>query len=267
MIDGDFSGDSNAIARLKEPIHWLESLEAESPEVTQHKIARATALGVPAVLFTAEQVSSRIAQIATLEIARHTEEDYGNPLYVILEKGGGPLATDYFSNLGMRLPRTVIEFDDFGVRPTERYGQRQLKVEKPFAESTRLSDKDVVLIDVAVRGGTTLEAIHEAFTDRVWTVHHRLGSTAASVGARVLTQREGTVLSAFNVADIDVGFWAPDGVETAGKGANDEGESLRWQPDILISRVQDRSNRQLVGDTLEALGERAIMGLDDIIWK
>ncbi len=249
------------------PIDWLASLQQEPSDVTDQKIKAARELEVPALLFTADQVHQRYDELARLEMNRYDNPTYHNVLYILLLQGGAGVSQEYFRRIGARVPGHKIDQDSYAIRFHERFAGSEVTVTKPAKEGTRLTGRPVVLLDSAVGHGRTARTVLEQFTDPTWTVNHHMGNVAREVGLRTLTMRADADLRGFDEQNVDVGFITPpNGVKTAGSASDDQKGAHRWSEGIFLAAQQPIGARESVAKTLELLGERAVMTIDQIEW-
>lgn len=250
------------------PIHWLANHQEEPEEITRQKLEQARALGVPAVLFTEDQVTARVNELAQRELKRYAAEYCASEvLYLLLLQGGAYLSQEYFRRMGKQVPGFHIEQDSIGVEriDTQGWGPPTTAITKAITRGTRVGNKHVVLLDAAANTGNTARTISGWLTDPTWTVNNQVGCAAASVGLRVLTARDSTNIEGFEPEEVDVGFLTPYCL-TLGSGAADKGSRHRWSPGIFIAPEQPREFRDSVAETLELLGEAAAMTIDQIVW-
>lgn len=249
-----------------EPVHWFTSLQGESDKVTKQKMKLAKKLGVPAVLFTPKQVNGALKKMGQQELARYEDQTYHNILYVLLLQGGAYVSQSMFRRIGKKVPNYIIQQDSYAVEFEKVLGRPKMRVTKPLTEGTRLTDKHIVLLDSAVRSGRVASTVLRQFKDPQWTVNHGVGGPASEVGLRSLTAREESDLSLFNPENIEIGVITPSQLRTAGSGSTDFKGAYRWTEGIILAAQQPRSAKDKVAETLELLGPRAVMTVDQIVW-
>ena len=98
---------------------------------------------------------------------------------------------------------------------------------------------------------------------------HELGDgitgPASEIGIISLTDKGIARLSGFDEKNITRGLWIPN-AWAGGNGLDGENEAMRWAPELVITRVQDEKYREGMPEILDTLGERVVLGMNEIIW-
>lgn len=255
------------LERLAEPWNW-KHIADESPLVTHEKIRRAKELGVVAVLFTAEQVTSRIKELATLE---HNLRNGGvdNNVYAAIMKGGVPFATPFFRNIAGMSPNMnpVVDYIQASRYGDSQNGRDQLDVIRKFDPKTDINGLRLTYVEDTIDEGATMELLGAAAQDSEACFELGDGVTGASseIGIITLTDKKISNLSGYEPNAVLRGMWIPN-VWVGGNGLDGENEAMRWAPEHVITSVQDVKYRDIMPEVLDTLGERAVMGMDDITW-
>ncbi len=254
------------LEKLAIPSEWSD-LAQESPLITRAKIERAKQLKVVAVVFTGEQVASRIKELATLE---HARENGGldDTTYAVLLRGGNQFAVPFFSHVATLSPNMNPTVDYLHA---SRYGKSQkgqgLRIHRPFGPDTDIADKKLTLIEDTIDEGITINRVSMHAQDPA--IVHRLGKSvtgpAASVSVISLTDKRIATLTEFDDSQVTRGFYIPN-VWAGGMGLDGANEANRWIPEIVITSVQHEKYRDQMPEILDTLGDRAVMGMKDITW-
>ncbi len=254
------------------PKPWQDVLNQETAKITDEKIRLARELGVPAVLFTEEQINERIEALAEYETVRTASENAAKGLlYIVVGNGGWPLATDIFNTLARHDPKKPVI--PCTLEADSRYRANdiwELIMRRRLGDEITLYQRDVVLIDVAIRSGSTLKAIKYCFNDPEWTVNNRFigGAPPESISAVSLMQREDVEMAQFEPHELATGFLTPKGVDIVGKGADTYGEINRFYPNILVSNYQKKPNKLAVESALaQIIGDESSAAMDAINWE
>lgn len=253
--------------QLHSPLHWAD-VKFEDPAVTELKIRRAKELGVVAVLFTDEQVMGRVSDLAKIEQNRVGTETL-ETIYVSVMSGGIPLSAALMRELASRKTpiHPVADYID-----ASRYKDSQTPKNKPdiirhLRPETDLNGKRVVLIDDVIEGSVTLGWL--GATARDPATAHLLGKgvtgPAATTGLITLVDKQIALPEGFDAKSVSVGLVGPK-VWLGGGGMDDGQETYRWTPEIIITPVQEKKFQLAMEEVLSILGERAVMGMDDITW-
>ena len=251
------------LVELKAPSHWSEILESEPESVTKKKIKLARKLGVPAVLFSNKQAAERVAALTEIEKIRQVDASM-EILYLALQNGGSWLAHQMYGEVS-RAARGKIYEDTYGIKvhTPDRVFRSDVSVTKGLHKNTTIDGRHVTFIDSAIRHGTTLRFLGENFDDRSWTIHHARGGSPRSISAITMTAREDVDLATMPI-DVSVGCITPESVRTSGCGADDIDDRFRHDAAISLALHQQRGTEEQVAAVLEQLGERAVLGIDDI---
>lgn len=254
------------IERLRNPIDWKD-LDRE-PEVRKNiKIRRAKELGVVAVLFDDKQVSERISELAFLE--RNLRNGViDETVYATILRGGVPFAAPFFGHMASLRPNMnpIVDYVQ-----ASRYGEYQqgsgLKVYRKLGPKTDIAGKTLMLVDDVTDEGLTLEELLKIALDD--NECHILGDSvtgpAKDVGAIVLGDKQIGKYEGFNQGMVLQGFWLPN-AWAGGVGLDGPNEFMRWMPELVLTAVQHEKYRESMPEILDKLGERAVMGMDEITW-
>jgi hypoxanthine-guanine phosphoribosyltransferase len=254
------------LERLARPVDWSD-LSQESPLVTHRKIERAKQLNVIAVLFTGGQVMQRIQELATLEHARANGE-IDHSVYAVLLRGGNQFAVPFFSHMATLSPNMNPSVDYLHA---SRYGKNQngkaLRIYRPFGPDTDLAEKRLTLIEDTIDEGITIDRVSMMARDpeRVKRLGKKITGTARDVSVISLTDKRIAHLTQFEPDQVTRGFYIPN-AWAGGMGLDGPKEANRWIPELVLTAAQDEKYREAMPEILEILGERAIMGMNDIIW-
>jgi len=257
---------SEDIEKLREPLDWRD-LSNESPLVTQEKIKRAKELGVAAVIFTADQVTSRIKELALLEHSLRNGK-MNDTVYAVILKGGVQFATPLFRNIASLSPNVnpVVDYIQ-----ASRYGNSQqgdrLQIIRKLDPKTEINGKRTILIDDTVDEGITMELTAVASRSEVdcRLLGEGITGPAGSVGLIALTDKRIANLDGFNSGSAIRGLWIPN-AWGGGNGLDGPNEAMRWVPETVLTAVQHEKYRETLPEILDTLGERAVMTMDDFIW-
>jgi hypoxanthine-guanine phosphoribosyltransferase len=254
------------IERLAKPIEWSDFTH-ESPITTRNKIERAKQLNVIAVLFTGAQVTQRIHELATLEHARANGE-INERVYAVLLRGGNQFAVPFFSHMATLSPNMDPSVDYLHA---SRYGKNQngkaLRIYRPLGPDTDLAGKKMTLIEDTIDEGITIDRVSMFARDaeRVKRFGKHISGTASDVSVISLTDKRIANLTQFTDDQVTRGFYIPN-AWAGGMGLDGPNEANRWIPELVLTSVQDEKYRESMPEILDALGDRAIMGMDDIDW-
>lgn len=249
------------------PLHWA-ALQDEDPSVTELKIKRARELGVVAVLFTADQVTQRVTDLARIEQDRRGVANL-ETIYLSVMNGGVPLSTALMRELASSQSSVhpVVDYIE-----ASRYSESQTPKDKPdiirrLRPKTDINGKRVVFIDDVIEGSITLGWL--GATARDSATAHQLGAgvtgPAATTSLIALVDKEIARPEGFDEDSISVGMIGP-AVWLGGGGMDAGQEKFRWTPEIIITPVQEKKFKPAMAEVLNILGERAVLGLDDIHW-
>lgn len=255
------------IERLRAPIEWND-LAGESPLVTVEKVSRARALGVVGVLFTASQTRTRIQELAALEHATQNGA-VDQTVYAVVMKGGVPFAASLFEEIACLSPtmNPVVDYIQATRYGSSQNGDEKLAIVRQLDPRTDIKDKRLVKIDDTIDEGVTMRLLGQASIDPVKC--HDLGvgvsGPATDLGIITLTDKRIADMSRYPDDSILRGFWIPN-VWAGGRGLDGKYEAMRWIPELVVTRVQHEKYREFMPEVLETLGERAVLGMDDITW-
>ncbi len=255
------------IERLQVPTDWAD-LKNESPLVTAQKVARAHALGVVGVLFTAEQVQTRIGELAALEHAtRNGTVD--QTVYAVIMKGGVPFAAKLFEQIACLSPtmNPVVDYIQATRYGSSQAGDDKLSIVRQLDPKTNFDGKRFVKIDDTIDEGVTMNLLGSAAIDpfRCHELGNGVTGPAAELGIITLTDKRIASMQGYGADDILRGFWLPN-VWAGGNGLDGPNEAMRWIPELVITKVQHEKYRDVMPQILDTLGERAVLDLNDISW-
>ena len=255
------------IERLREPIDW-QDLDHESPLVTAEKIQRAHQLGVVGVLFTANQVQTRIKELAVLEHT-HRNGAVDQTVYAAVMKGGVPFAARFFTEIACLSPNMnpVVDYIQATRYGTGQEGRSELSIVRPLDPKTNFSNKRLVMLDDTIDEGITLELLGKDAQDpeRCLELGSGVSGPASELGIITLTDKRIADMPTYPHESIVQGFWIPN-VWAGGNGLDGPNEAMRWIPEFVVTRVQHEKYRDTMPRVLDILGERAIFGMNDIHW-
>lgn len=255
------------IEDLRRPRNW-DDLERESVLVTHEKIRRAQELGVVAVLYTGDQVNARIRELAILEHALRNG-DVDRTVYATIMRGGVPFSAKLLTEIACLSPSMnpiadYIEASRFG---DKQVGEDKLEIIRTFNPKTDINGKRLVKIDDTIDEGVTMQLLGRAATDPDECRQLGPGITgpAAELGIITLTDKGIARIDGYDPNSILRGLWIPN-VWAGGNGLDGPNEAMRWIPEIVVTRVQHEKYRETLPEVLDALGERAMLGMKDIKW-
>lgn len=252
---------------FREPISW-DNLEHEPRAITNQKKSRAIELGVVAVLFTGRQVSDRIRELAQLEHAL-SNGSVDDTVYSIMLMGGGPFAVPFLTEMASLAPTMspIVDCVDAGRYADSQLGGNVLDIKRKFRSTTNIFGKRLKALEDTIDEGVTMDLFGEASLDE--ELCHQLGDgitgPAESVGVITLSDKRIAELKNFKPSNILRGFWIPN-AWAGGRGLDGANEALRWAPELVITSVQHEKYYDDMPEILDTLGERAVMGMNDITW-
>lgn len=257
---------SQDIERLRTPWDWKD-LSSESPVITRHKIERAKELGVVAVVFTASQVAERAKELALLEYALRNG-DLNKSVYGVILKGGVQFASLLFREMASLSPvmNPVVDYVD-----VSRYGSSQqgggIEVKRKLGPKTDINRVRFTKIEDTIDEGITMERTGEVALDpeRCFMLGDGVTGPASEIGVIALTDKRISEMKGFKPESVTRGLWIPN-AWGGGNGLDGPNEALRWIPETVITPVQHEKYRDAFPEILDILGERAVMGMDDITW-
>ena len=264
MITPAFTSDE--IERLARPVDWTD-LSHESPIITRYKIERAKQLNVIAVLFTGDQVMQRIRELATLEHARANGE-IDQSVYAVLLRGGNQFAVPFFSHMATLSPNMNPSVDYLHA---SRYGKSQngkaLRIYRPFGPDIDIAGRRLTLIEDTIDEGITIDRVSMMARDpeRVKRLGKSITGSAREVSVISLTDKRIAHLTQFEQTQVTRGFYIPN-AWAGGMGLDGPNEANRWIPELVLTAAQADKYYDDMPEILETLGERAIMGMNDIAW-
>ncbi len=256
-----------ATTRLREPLDWRD-LGAEPHARTSRKVARARELGVVAVLFTAEEVNHRINDLVELE-RRLNGDQVDRTIYAGIMKGGVPFVSKFFTRFASLQPHMnpVVDYIQ-----ASRYGDSQtggdvLQIKRKLDPGTDINGMRFVSVEDTIDEGITLELLGQKARNPEGCTDLGDGVTgpAADTGIITLTDKRIADMPSYETGSILRGMWVPN-VWIGGNGLDGANEALRWIPELVVTSVQDEKYRDTMPEILDMLGERAVMGMDDITW-
>jgi len=255
------------VEKLRTPWDW-KNLEMESPLVTREKITRARELGVIAVVFTADQVKRRIRELAYLEHAQRNGS-VDETVYGVVLKGGVQFATPLFSNIASLSPsmNPVVDYVQASRYGNSQTGKNEIEILRRLDHRTDFSGKRFVKIEDTIDEGITMELLGATAKDkmRCFDLGEGITGPASEIGIISLTDKDIAPLNGFDEANVTKGLLIPN-AWAGGNGLDGENEAMRWAPEIVLTNVQDEKYREGMPEILDILGERAILGMDDIVW-
>ena len=261
MIDVS-SYPEGRIDEMRTPLKW-DDITGEMPTIINRKKELARKLGVPAVLFTQQEVRARIESMALYELL------HGHPdsnVYVGLLNGAMPFIGQFFPQMAKHDPthhplvRTMV----VSRYEADQEGHKILKIVNDLDEEVLIKARKITIVDEVGDMGDTVR-------DTRLHLHNRFkrltDTNNLSFGLRLLTDKGIADYQkiGFDLDNVMIGATVPV-AWISGMGMDGANETYRWWPEITLSPVQDEKYREAMPEILDVLGERALFGMDDFTW-
>lgn len=266
LVNGDIVGfEAFELEQLRVPRDWRD-LVGEAPEVTQEKIRLAHQLGLAAMLFTPGEVKERTHEMAQVEhaniLARTVpgQLDKSN-LYIGILNGAAPFGGKLFDTIGGLEP---FVHSNVGYARKSRYeeglfgSKADKEVRDLIDDKTLAVIKHAIYFDEVREEGITIEQVHDHTQNR-W--QRLTGGLILPKSCIVLCDKDmADGVTTFAPENTLIGFKVP--VPWASCTGMDSNGAFRWAPGLALSNVQLESNRDLLPEILDTLGERAVIDID-----
>lgn len=260
LADKTFHGNGQ-IDIYRTPDDWRD-IGNETQTIINSKIRRAKELGVVAVLFNAGQVRDRVEALAMLE--SQVIDPAKRNVYVALQGGAVPFVGQFFPQLRIQAPdhHPFVKYMEVSRYKDKQTGSATLEIIKDLdPEDIAIADSFTIVDEVGDLGDT-VEAVRLHLATR-----HQEITGRDDVGMRLILLSDKNIATypGFDHDNVHRGLIVPE-PWIAGMGMDGSDEWHRWDPEISLSRVQKEEYRKQMPAILDILGDRAVLGMDDITW-